>query len=275
MPADVTDGSAFADLGRPPLAVAPLRRALVRPGSGWTSVTVVRETGSTNADLARGASSGECGAGAVLVAESQVSGRGRLAREWVSPPRAGLTFSALVAPGVPVQRWGWLPLLAGMAVADGLLAASELDTRLKWPNDVLADELKLAGILCERVDVAEGPLAVVGVGINVTTSRAELSGLAATSVVGAGGDPSDRQSILVAVLRALRRRIVDFASGAEPSPDYRAACSTLGRDVRIDRPSGRSLHGRAESIDADARLVVVGADGARTAVTAGDVVHVR
>jgi BirA family transcriptional regulator, biotin operon repressor / biotin---[acetyl-CoA-carboxylase] ligase len=275
VPSDATDGSAYADLERPPLAVAPLRRALLRPGSGWTSVTVVRQTGSTNADLVRMAASGECDPGAVLVAESQTSGRGRLAREWVSPPRAGLTFSALVAPGVPVQRWGWLPLLVGMAVRDGLLAASELATRLKWPNDVLVGELKLAGVLCERVDVAAGPLAVIGVGLNVTTTPAELSGLAATSVAEAGGEPTDRQSILVAVLRALHRRILDFASGADPAPDYRAACSTLGRDVRIDQPSGRSLSGLAESIDDDARLVVVSSEGVPTTVTAGDVIHVR
>jgi BirA family transcriptional regulator, biotin operon repressor / biotin---[acetyl-CoA-carboxylase] ligase len=103
-------------------------------GDLWTSVTVVESTGSTNADLLA------CGGpeGQVLVAEEQTAGRGRMGRTWVSPPRAALMFSLLVRPAdVPRARWGWLPLLAGVAAASAVTAVTGTPTRLKWPNDLL------------------------------------------------------------------------------------------------------------------------------------------
>ena len=99
--------SRYSDLDRPPLSEAALNRALVRPGSLWTGVSVVESTGSTNADLAETARQG-AEEGRILVAESQVAGRGRLGRTWTAPPRSGLTVSALLRPRVPVpRRGGW------------------------------------------------------------------------------------------------------------------------------------------------------------------------
>ena len=95
-------------------------------------------TGSTNADLLARAAAGEP-EGAVLAAEHQSAGRGRLGRTWTSPPRAALTFSVLLRPSsVPRARLGWLPLLAGVAVAAAVRAVAAVDAQLKWPNDVLA-----------------------------------------------------------------------------------------------------------------------------------------
>lgn len=133
---DVPDNR-WSDLERPPLNVTSLRRALVRPGSLWTSLDVVTTTGSTNSDLVgRAAGLDE---GAVLVAEEQSAGRGRLDRSWSAPARSGLFFSVLLRPGdgVPAERWGWLPLLTGVAVAGGLSRSAGVDTALKWPNDLL------------------------------------------------------------------------------------------------------------------------------------------
>src|SRR5947199_1889138 len=139
---------------RAPLDRAALRRAAVRPGGLWRDVEVVESTGSTNADLLARALRGEP-EGTVLVTEHQQAGRGRMGRTWTTPPRAALTFSLLVRPAqVPPARRGWLPLLTGVAVVEAITGVTGVQTRLKWPNDVLASTSdgssgKLAGILAE------------------------------------------------------------------------------------------------------------------------------
>ncbi len=174
--ADANDNR-WSDLGRPPLNGAALRRALVRDGGLWSDVEVVERTGSTNTDLA-GIVTGEKGAdeGAVLVAEEQNAGRGRLDRRWTAPARSGLFFSVVLKPtGVPVERWGWLPLLTGVAVATALSHSAGVDTALKWPNDLLVtvdgEERKAGGILAER---AGADAVVVGIGVNVSLRAEEL-----------------------------------------------------------------------------------------------------
>ena len=159
------------DKGAPlSLDVTGVSAGLVRPGSLWRAVRVVAETGSSNADLLAAAGAGAA-EGTVLVAEAQTMGRGRLGRRWASPPRAGLTFSVLLRPaGVPAALLGWLPLLAGVAAAAAVSAVAAVDATLKWPNDVLAGEQKLGGILAERA----GTAVVVGIGINVWQARADL-----------------------------------------------------------------------------------------------------
>src|SRR5262245_33528909 len=137
--------SPYADLSRPPLQAAPLRRALV--GRLWTDVRVVTETGSTNADLVAAARTGAA-EGLVLVAESQTAGRGRFDRVWQAPPRSSLTLSVLLRPSVSPARLGWLPLLTGVALAESVGRIAVVDAALKWPNDLLLDgRRKVAGIL--------------------------------------------------------------------------------------------------------------------------------
>src|SRR5688572_28351244 len=120
----------------PPLREAVLARELVAPGSSWSHVRVVAQTGSTNADVVALTSAGEP-EGTVLLAESQLAGRGRLGRSWQAPPRTGLTMSVLLRPRqVPAPRLGWLPLLTGVAVARAC-SLPGIDTALKWPNDLL------------------------------------------------------------------------------------------------------------------------------------------
>src|SRR5690606_21706275 len=121
----VTDDAYAPGSGsRRPLSVEALRRAVVTPDGPWTDLEVVEETGSTNADLAAAAEDG-APAGLVRVAEHQYAGRGRSGREWVSPPRAGLTFSVLLRPGeepqpVPLARWGLVTLVAGVALVSAV-----------------------------------------------------------------------------------------------------------------------------------------------------------
>ncbi|MFJ3333854.1 biotin--[acetyl-CoA-carboxylase] ligase [Streptomyces sp. NPDC086766] len=284
-PRDASDdnSSRWSDLDRPPLNATALRRGLVREGSLWSEVEVVQRTGSTNSDLVARAAGGGLAEGAVLVAEEQSAGRGRLDRQWTAPPRSGLFFSVLLRPaGVPLARWGWLPLLTGVAVATGLARAADVDTALKWPNDVLVtvdgEERKAGGILAER---AADEAVVVGVGINVTLRKEELPVPQAGSLALAGAPSTDRDPLLRAVLRSLedwygRWRAADgdpVASGLLEA--YAENCATLGRMVRAELPGDRSVVGEAVAVDGDGRLVLATEKGVQEPVGAGDIVHLR
>ncbi|MET8942086.1 biotin--[acetyl-CoA-carboxylase] ligase [Streptomyces sp. NPDC004542] len=285
-PRDAADGSRWSDLERPPLNAAALRRALVRDGGHgglYCDVQVVQRTGSTNSDLVALADAGNADEGAVLVAEEQTAGRGRLARQWTAPPRSGLFFSVLLRPAeVPVQRWGWLPLLAGVAVATGLSRAAGVDTALKWPNDLLVTvdgaERKAGGILAERAG-EDG--VVIGVGINVSLRAGELPVPQAGSLALAGAVTTDRDPLLRAVLRSLEDWYGRWRSaGGDPAASglqeaYAAGCATLGRTVRAELPGDRSVVGEAVAVDGDGRLVLATEEGVRQPVGAGDIVHLR
>lgn len=283
-------GSSYGDLDRPPLHEAALERALVREGGLWREVRVVEETGSTNADLAARAADG-APEGTVLVTELQTAGRGRQGRAWTAPARSGLMFSMLLRPDVPVRTLGWAPLLTGVAVATavrrmtawaeegkGFLSGGDaaVDVRLKWPNDLMAGERKLAGILAEKVD---GGL-VVGVGLNVGLRESELPVETATSLAIEGAPLSDRAPLLRAILREFAtwyREWTALAGDPERSglrTAYKDLCGTLGRRVRVELPGAQALAGTARDVDEAGRLVVAGTGGDR-AVSAGDVVHVR
>lgn len=261
---------------RPPLDVSG-----ITVPQGWR-LEHVDEVGSTNAVLADRARAGEA-AGVVLVAERQTAGRGRLGRDWVVAPGSSLVVSVLLQPDVPAERWAWLPLLTGLAVAravSGPVSSAGGEVRLKWPNDVLVDgpdgKQKVCGILLERVDGPGGPTsrpaAVVGVGLNVAQSRDELPVPTATSLALAGAEVT-REQLLVDLLAELRAAYDAWVGGADLRDDYLAACSTVGRDVRVTLPAGE-LEGRAVDVDPDGRLVVRTSSGDER-LGAGDVVHVR
>ncbi|GAA2510066.1 biotin--[acetyl-CoA-carboxylase] ligase [Streptomyces longisporus] len=282
-PRDASDDSRWSDLDRPPLNAVALRRGLVQEGGLWREVEVVRSTGSTNSDLVALAGAGKAGEGHVLVAEEQTSGRGRLDRRWTAPARSGLFFSVLLKPAeVPVARWGWLPLLTGVAVATGLSRSAGVDTALKWPNDLLVsiggEERKAGGILAER---AGDDGVVIGVGINVTLREDELPVPQAGSLALAGAVSTDRDPLLRAMLRSLEEWYGRWRdAGGDPSVSglqetYAAGCATLGRTVRAELPGDRSITGEAVAVDGDGRLVIATADGVQEPVGAGDVVHLR
>jgi BirA family biotin operon repressor/biotin-[acetyl-CoA-carboxylase] ligase len=274
-------GSPYADLDRPPLVPHALERALVVPGGLWRRIDVRTETGSTNADAIQAARQGEA-EGLVIVAEQQRDGRGRRDRQWVSPPRAGLTLSVLLRPGpaVPQRTWGWLPLLAGVALREAVELRAELDAVLKWPNDLLVGDAKCAGILAE----VTGDTVVVGIGLNVTTRADELpatTGLAATSLRLAGARTTDRDPLLRTLLRSLAQWYEGWRAAAGDAEmcgllgAYRKACATIGRDVTVHLPTGSVLTGTVTTVDIDGQLVIRTDDGAESRVSAGDVLHVR
>ncbi|RHW28985.1 biotin--[acetyl-CoA-carboxylase] ligase [Nocardioides immobilis] len=241
------------------------------------ALELLPESPSTNQVAADRARAGAAD-GLLVVADHQTAGRGRLDRTWETPAGAAITFSLVLRPTVPATSWPWLPLLTGHTVSKAL-ASFGYETRVKWPNDVLIDGRKVAGILVERIETDSGPAAVVGVGINVSTAADELPVPTATSLAVAHPDLTPtREGVLLGVVAAVREGYDAWQFGgaeaaARLASSYVAHCATVGQDVRVDLPGGTSISGRAVDVDIDGRLVVETADGVEK-VGAGDVVHV-
>jgi BirA family biotin operon repressor/biotin-[acetyl-CoA-carboxylase] ligase len=155
---------------------------------------------STNTELARMASEGAA-EGVAILADEQTAGRGRLQRAWSSPKGAGLYFSILLRPRIPVDHWPLITFMAALAVGDALQEATGLRTDIKWPNDILSGERKICGILSEAIETPAGRAVIVGIGINLTPGAFPE----ATSIAEATGIKPDREAILAALLSALTR----------------------------------------------------------------------
>ncbi len=262
-------GPAWLDLDRPPLRAGTLSAA-VRRTAPWRELHVLDEVGSTN-DLVVTAARGGEREGLVVVAESQSGGRGRLDREWSSPPRAGLTWSMLLRPSRATAEWPWLPLLVASCIADSVGRLVDLTIDLKWPNDLLVDGRKVGGLLAE---VAGSALAV-GVGLNVSTAREELPVETATSLSLETGGVVDRQPVFLAALRAIGPAYLAWNDGElDARATYLRHCATVGQSVRVALPGGDTVAGEAADVDETGRLVVRTIAG-DVAVSAGDVVQVR
>ena len=247
-------------------------------------VQVRERTGSTNADLlaAAAADPHEWPHLSVLLTMDQTAGRGRLDRSWTTPPGTAVAVSVLVrVPGIPARARGWIPLVAGAAMARAVaaqVAEAGHDARVKWPNDVLLDGAKLCGILAEVVP-GHPDAVVVGAGVNTRMTAEQLPVPTATSFAIAGLE-ADEDRLLADYLTALDEQLRALetahgdAAGAGVLAEVEALCATLGREVAVSLPGGTTLEGRAQRIDPDGRLVVV-TGLTETAVAAGDVVHVR
>jgi BirA family biotin operon repressor/biotin-[acetyl-CoA-carboxylase] ligase len=262
---DVLDATALRDV----LAPSP-----------WQRIDVVAETGSTNADLIARAAAGEDIGGVVLVAEHQTAGRGRNGRSWSAVPGAQISMSVGVsADGIPTTAWGWIPLVAGLAVLDAVDKVAGVEAGLKWPNDVLARPPargKLAGILAEVA--APVPAVVIGIGLNVSLRADELPDPGATSLAILGGRAAGRQELIVALLDGLERRIAGLRAqqGADAAliAEYTARSLTIGARVRATMPGDREIVGDATHVDEQGRLCID--TGTETVVvSAGDIVHLR
>lgn len=275
-----------------------VKSALITSQSPWQVVDVHASIDSTNLEALRAPHPWH-----VVVAEHQSAGRGRMSRQWEAPPGTSVAVSCVVP--VPADRagdLGWLPLLAGLAMQQALADVAHVQCRLKWPNDVLAQEdsdvlaqqnsrdtghiddaagsdvpwLKLSGILCEMVAGAE--LVVIGAGLNIDQRRAELPVDTATSLALVGVDDTSREDVVVRYLGAVAELHKAWAGGGAGLETlrtaYRGACLTIGLEVDVYQPDGLVAHGTATGVDDAGRLVVAGPGGA-VAHAAGDVTHVR
>jgi BirA family biotin operon repressor/biotin-[acetyl-CoA-carboxylase] ligase len=214
----------------------------------------------------------------VLLTDTQTAGRGRLGRAWTAPPGTSLAISVLLRPRIPAERYGWLSLIAGTAMARSLRAVG-VEAAVKWPNDVLIGGRKVCGLLAEVLPGGTG--AVLGAGLNHRLAADELPVPTATSLAIEGG-PIDPDALVAGWIGELRPLVaaLEEAGGDPVASGLRdavvAACETIGRRVRVTLPDGSVRTGTATGIDEDGRIEVA-EDRIRrtTAIATGDVEHLR
>jgi BirA family biotin operon repressor/biotin-[acetyl-CoA-carboxylase] ligase len=228
---------------------------------------------STNTELARHASEG-AGEGLSIVADEQTAGRGRLQRAWSSPRGAGLYFSILLQPAIAQEHWPLIVFVAALAVGDALSESCDVDTDIKWPNDLLSGERKICGILSETVETPSGRAVIVGIGINLTAEAypAELSPVA-TSVGEASSRAPERETVLGALLRALSRwySLLHEVDGREKVVAAWAGRSSYANGKSVQVANGDEVwQGITRGVESDGALRLETANGMKI-VRAGDV----
>lgn len=227
---------------------------MTTPGATW-QISIVDETGSTNSDLLSAGAAGVPDR-SVLMARHQTAGRGRLDRQWVAPPGANLLVSLLFrdVPEHPHE----LTRRVALAAVQACREVAAVTPVLKWPNDLLLDGRKLAGVLAQAA--GSGPVyVVVGIGLNIGWAPDDAARL---------GDGIDPRAVLDALLRAYDQ----LPAGIDDQ--YRAALATLGQSVRVELSDGEVV-GRALDVLPDGRLVVLDECGITHRFDTGDIVHLR
>ena len=237
----------------------------------------VHQTIGTTMDRARDLAQGGALPGTVVLAETQTAGRGRHGRNWHSPPGRNLYFSLILPADLPLETTPLVTLAAGLGASETVSRLTGLAPEIKWPNDLLLDGRKLAGILTE-MDLRGTTVRslILGLGLNVNLAESDVpDGLksAAGSLLISSGRAWERPRVLAAVLGGLERRIEDLMQGRSQKllADYRTGCRTLGREISLAQ--GREvIQGRAQDVDEQGRLVVrTSPDGRLIQVSAGEV----
>lgn len=249
-----------------------------------SKVVYLPQIGSTNTELLHLSTTSpeEWPDFSVLVTDNQTSGRGRLDRSWVASPGDALAVSVVLRPKTfGIQSFGWLPLLAGLAMTNCVSSlVEEGSVGLKWPNDVLVNGEKISGLLAEIL--SSGDAVVIGAGLNLRQDKAALPIPTATSLALQGISGFELDDILVRYLASLRRLYEDFcdANGNPESSGLLTAVleksSTVGSQVLVQLPDGTEFSGKAAGLDNDGRLLVALSDPIEIrAVAAGDIQHLR
>jgi len=233
---------------------------------------------STNLEAAKRAAKG-APEGLIVVADEQTAGRGRLGRHWASPKGAGLYFSIVLRPQIELASWPLITFVAALAVHDALLQYCGLAMDIKWPNDIMANDRKLCGILAETVEARVGGPVVLGIGLNLTSASfpSELRETA-TSLESLTGGMPDRELVLEAILMAFQRRYAMLLS-----PDgwrrvihewTRRSSYATGKRIRV-KNDHESLEGISRGLESDGALRVETGSGEIRIVRAGDITMVR
>lgn len=244
--------------------------------AGWFQYT--DSTDSTNRELMQ--LQGQLPSWAVSVTDLQTAGKGRADRNWDAPAGTSLLASVLIRPvGMPATEFGWLPLIAGLSMADAIAEFSgSVRAGVKWPNDLLIAEQKVCGILSELLPDANG--VVIGSGVNVYQNKDELAVETATSLSLESISVPSIDGLLATYLLQLKRNLAEFEqtyTDFENSSLYsriKNACISIGRPVKVILPNQSEFLGEAVDLDPLGRLVVRGT-GETLTVSAGDVMHLR
>ncbi len=240
------------------------------------SKIIVLDTVTSTMDEAFRLGNEGCPEGTVICAEAQSKGRGRLGRVWTSPKSKGLYFSLVLRPCIPLNQLAQLTLMSAVAMAEAIEDISGLKPSIKWPNDILWEGLKLAGILTElRAESDQVKFIVVGIGLNVNSSLSQLTPGAASLKV-AAGQAFNRNEVFQAILRSLEKGYVkilhrEFGGIME---EWKKRSATLNKRVRITDASG-SIEGEAIDLDQDGALLIRKDNGLIVKKSAGDVFLLR
>ncbi len=234
---------------------------------------MVDVTGSTQIDLVNSVRASNSLHGDVLVAEYQSSGKGRLDRTFEAPPLSALLFSLFVTPKLQTKELSWLPLIAGLSVVNAIDACCSLsqnhNAMLKWPNDILIGEKKMAGLIAENI---EHRGVVIGIGINVGMNQSELPVDHATSLELEGCTGCDRNELLATILKEFAALLKRFEDGdADLRKEYLERCATINSPIQVVQPGGVVLESIAIGIDETGALILAGGRH----VSVGDIVHLR
>jgi BirA family biotin operon repressor/biotin-[acetyl-CoA-carboxylase] ligase len=250
------------DMPRAPLDTSQITATL----SQYWRVSVVDLTTSTQQDVAEKINAGDARSGDVIVANFQSAGRGRLDRTFSAPASTALLFSLYLSPQRSRTEWGFLPLLAGLSIAETLNKVNA-DISIKWPNDLLINSKKVGGI----ISTVHGDGVIIGIGINVSMAMQELPVAGATSLGIEGVSTLDRNVLLSKILGALEIDFTRWDLGESVLARYLDLSATVMSNIRIELPDGRELLGKAISIDEQGQLHLD--DG--QVVSVGDVIHLR
>ncbi len=236
-------------------------------------IRVFEQTTSTNDIAARLAQDG-VKEGVVIFAESQSKGRGRLGRNWVSPPRKGLWFSILLRPKIRPQCATQLTVAAATALVRAIQSETGILPEIKWPNDILIRGKKVAGILTEltaELELVKDIIVGIGVDVNIDDFPVELRKIA-TSLKIETGATVDRPSLAAAVLRELDRDYARICVGdfGELAEEWQEGCTTIGQNVSI-RLGERVVRGRAEALDGEGAMLLRTEHGHLERIIGGDV----
>ena len=231
-------------------------------------VSVVELTGSTQNDLLQLVESNNALDGQVIATEFQSDGRGRLDRTFQAPAQSALLFSFYIKPRNQRSEWGFIPLIAGLSLVRAITTIdTAMNVSLKWPNDLIINEKKCAGIIAQTTN--EG--IVIGIGLNVSMTPNELPVSTATSLAIEGSTITDRDLLLSHLLNTFAELFEAWEEGSELLDEYASASSTIGKKVRIELPGGENLEATVARISHTGELVL---DDGRH-VSAGDVIHLR
>jgi BirA family biotin operon repressor/biotin-[acetyl-CoA-carboxylase] ligase len=247
---------------------APLDKSTIASlTSQYWRVSVVDLTTSTQEDLAELVSSKSAQTGEVIVTEFQSAGRGRLERSFNADPLSALLFSLYISPKRSRSDWGFLGHLAALTMHEVVSADLPIKTKLKWPNDILIGDKKVAGLLAQATDVG----VIIGIGLNVGMTIEELPVESATSLAIANSKELNRNLILSKFLNEFKSKFEEWDQGKDFVDGYSEVCATLGREIQIEVVGRENRIGIAKSVNKFGALLLD--DGFEVSV--GDVVHLR
>ncbi len=235
-------------------------------------IVYLDRTGSTN-DVAKELANAGNPEGTVVITDEQTAGRGRLGRSWVAPAYSSVLMSLLFRPKLALEDTGRITMAAALGTCDAVTAVTGLKPTIKWPNDILLNGRKCAGILaeasCEENQVA---YVIIGIGINVNFSTTSVSGIAAeaTTISDELKNFVSRELLIKEMLRAIEKYYSLALEGQDLHTAWAANLTTLHRQVTVLLPSGKE-EGWAEDVDQQGALLLRRPDGSLTRVLAGDV----